>query len=334
MLSISDFLRLRSSLPVIDVRSEGEFDHGHIPGAINIPILSNAERERVGTIYKQQGPKQAIKEGIKLVGPRLSDILLRAEQVCENNEALVHCWRGGMRSGNFCWLVERVGIRAHSLQGGYKSYRTLVQNSFQLPLKLKVLSGSTGSGKTEVLQALERQGEQVICLETLAHHKGSAFGGFGMEGQPTTEQFENDLFETIQKLDLKKTIWIEDESIALGKIFIPQSLWTNMRSSAMVKLDVPKEVRVQRLVADYGKVDKALLAEAIKKITKRLGGQHANDAVDRLMKNDLAATADILLTYYDKAYEKSITSRRDAVSSTIGWDGINSASIAKSISGI
>jgi tRNA 2-selenouridine synthase len=331
MLPIEDFLRLRSSLPVIDVRSEGEFDQGHIPDAVNIPILNNEERKTVGTIYKQQGPKNAIKEGIRLVAPRLPDIVDAAERVALGNEVLVHCWRGGMRSNNFCWLMERLGIRAHALNGGYKSYRAVVQSSFQLPLKLKVLSGSTGSGKTEILQELKQQGEQVICLETLAHHKGSAFGGLGMAAQPTTEQFENNLFDEINRFDVEKPVWIEDESIAVGKVFIPQPLWSTMRSSPIVKIEVPKTIRIGRLVADYGRADKVLLAEAIQRITKRLGGQHAKAAMEKLMAGDLEATADILLTYYDKAYDKSMDSRRSFVQLVVPWDGGLEADIAKKI---
>ena len=319
MLTITDFLQLRQRLPIIDVRSESEFEQGHIPQAINLPILNNEERKIVGTLYKQQGPKQAIKEGVRLVGPRLSEILEQAEQIANGKEILVYCWRGGMRSNNFCWLVERLGIKSHALQGGYKAYRTKVLESFTQPFQLIVLSGSTGSGKTEVLQELKRQGEQIICLETLANHKGSAFGGLGLGDQPTTEQFQNHLFEEIQQLDLSKRIWIEDESIAVGKIFVPEPLWKNLRTSPIIKIDVPREVRVQRLVEDYGQVNKELLLGAMTKITKKLGGQHFNTAKENLLANDLATTADILLTYYDKAYQKAINSRENQISKTLSF---------------
>lgn len=330
MLTIDDFLLLRKTLPVLDVRSEGEFAQGHIQRAINIPILNNEERKIVGTLYKQQGPKQAVKEGVRLVGPRLSAILEEAEEIANGNEVLVHCWRGGMRSNNFSWLIERLGIKSRPLQGGYKAYRAKVLESFTQPFNFTVLSGSTGSGKTEILAELKRQGEQTICLETLANHKGSAFGGLGLTEQPTTEQFQNNLFEEILRLDLSKRIWIEDESIAVGKIFIPEPLWKNLRSSEIIKVDVPKEVRVQRLVDDYGKVDKVLLLEAMKRITKKLGGQHFNVAKERLMQNDLATTADVLLTYYDKAYTKSLVSREGNVSFGVAWDGTAISEFVKS----
>lgn len=323
MLSVQDFLIQRKSLPVLDVRSESEFAKGHVPGAINIPILNDAERKIVGTLYKQHGPKAAIKEGIKLVGPRLHDIIEQAELISAGQEVLVHCWRGGMRSNNFCWLISRLGINAKPLQGGYKAYRAEVLKSFENDFKFMVVSGSTGSGKTEILQALKKQGEQIICLETLANHKGSAFGGLGLGEQPTTEQFENNLYEEILKLDLNKRIWIEDESIAIGKIFLPQPLWKQLRSSPLVKVNVPVDVRVKRLVADYGDVNTTDLLEATQKITTKLGGQHFKAAKESLLQNDLSTTASILLTYYDKAYEKAIVKRQDQVVTQLDFDWQN-----------
>lgn len=329
MLSLHDFLSQRKSLPVLDVRSESEFAKGHVPGAINIPILNDAERKIVGTLYKQQGPKEAIKEGIKLVGPRLHDIIEQAEAASAGQEVLVHCWRGGMRSNNFCWLVSRLGINAKPLQGGYKAYRAEVLKSFEHAFKFLVVSGSTGSGKTDILQVLKNQGEQIICLETLANHKGSAFGGLGLGEQPSTEQFENNLYEEIIKLDLNKRIWIEDESIAIGKIFLPQPLWRKLRSSPMVKINVPVEVRVKRLVADYGNVSTTDLLAATQKITTKLGGQHFKAAKESLLQNDLSTTASILLTYYDKAYDKAIVNRQDQVMAQLDFDWQNPDAFVK-----
>jgi tRNA 2-selenouridine synthase len=331
MLTIDDFLKLRKTLTILDVRSESEFDQGHIPQAINIPILTNEERKMVGTLYKQQGQQQAIKEGIRLVGPRLFSIIENVEKIANGNEILVHCWRGGMRSTNFCWLIERVGIKSKAVQGGYKAYRAKVVDSFTTPFQLVVLAGRTGSGKTEILHELKKQGEQVICLETLANHKGSAFGGLGLSDQPSTEQFQNNLFEEIEQLDISKRIWIEDESIAIGKIFIPEPLWKNLRKSKMINIEVPKEIRVQRLVEDYGKVDKQLLLEAMKKITKKLGGQHFASAKEKLAENDLQTTADILLTYYDKAYEKAISAREKQIDKSFFFNWQNLPGFVKQL---
>jgi len=320
MVSIEEFLSLRKELPVVDVRSEGEFQEGHILGAINIPLLNNTERIAVGTDYKQKGQHEAIKTGFRLVGPRLLDIINEAEKVTSNKEMLVHCWRGGMRSNNFCQFVGMAGIKTHSLKGGYKAYRHQALESFKRPMNLILLTGCTGSGKSEVLRALKSQGEQVLDLENLANHKGSAFGGLLMPPQPTTEQFQNELFEEILLLDPSKRIWVEDESIAIGKIFLPPDFWQTMSQAPLVQMDVTKEVRIQRLVSEYGSADRDEFLTIMSKIVKKLGGQHFNSAKEKLLQGDMVSVIDILLTYYDKAYLQSINKRRDKVIKVVDWD--------------
>jgi tRNA 2-selenouridine synthase len=326
-ISLDEFLVLRKQFPVVDVRSEGEYQEGHIRSAINIPLLNNAERIEVGTDYKQRGQAEAIKTGFRLVGPRLLDIINQTEQA--GRELLVHCWRGGMRSGNFSQFAGMAGIKTHTLEGGYKAYRQAALNSFQKPLNLMLLTGCTGSGKSEVLRALKEAGEQVIDLESLASHKGSAFGGLLLPSQPTTEQFQNELFEELLNLDLSKRIWVEDESIAIGKIFLPPDFWKTMCQSPMVQMDVPKQVRVQRLVNEYGTADREEFLSIMQKITKRLGGQHFNAAKEKLLAGDMAGTIEILLTYYDKAYLKSIEKRKELLRYTIEWDGADALRFAE-----
>ena len=320
-IPITDFLHIRQHHPVVDVRSQGEFRAGHIGGAINIPLLNNEERVIVGTTYKQKGQGEAIKEGFKLVGPRLEGIISETEKVAQGREILVHCWRGGMRSNNFCQFVGMAGIRSQSLAGGYKAYRQVAFDSFKKPLPIILLTGCTGSGKSEVLRALAAQGEQILDLEGLAHHKGSAFGGLLMPPQPTTEQFQNDLFEEISKLDTSKRVWVEDESLAIGKIFLPDDFWLTMRQRPLVQMDVSKEVRIQRLVNEYGPADRVVFLEIMEKIVKKLGGQHFKEAKQKLQQGDMASTIDILLTYYDKAYLESINKRKDRIQLTLPWDG-------------
>jgi len=321
IISIDDFLSLRKQLPVVDVRSQGEFGEGHIRNAINIPLLNNEERVQVGTDYKQKGQHEAIKTGFRLVGPRLLDIVNEAERVAQGTELLVHCWRGGMRSNNFSQFVSMAGVKSHTLKGGYKEYRNQALESFKKPLQIILLTGCTGSGKSEVLRALKEHGEQILDLEGLANHKGSAFGGLLMPDQPTTEQFQNELFEEILSLDLSKRIWVEDESIAIGKIFLPTDFWQTMHQSPLVQMEVPKEVRIQRLVNEYGPADREAFLEIMGKIVKRLGGQHYNTAKEKLLEGDMASTIDVLLTYYDKAYLQSIDKRKDKVKFMIPWDG-------------
>jgi tRNA 2-selenouridine synthase len=323
IISIDDFLKLRKQLPIVDVRSQGEFQEGHIREAINIPLLTNEERVAVGTDYKQKGPNEAIKTGFRLVGPRLQDIVNEAEGVAQGNELLVHCWRGGSRSNNFSQFIGMAGMKSYTLKGGYKAYRSLALESFKKPFQIVLITGCTGSGKSEVLRELKAQGEQVLDLEKLANHKGSAFGGLLMPPQPTTEQFQNELFEEILSLDINRRIWVEDESIAIGKIFLPADFWKTMHESPLVQMDVPKGVRIQRLVHEYGPADREEFLTIMGKIVKRLGGQHYNTAKEKLLQGDMASTIDLLLTYYDKAYLQSIEKRKESVKFVLPWNGKN-----------
>ncbi len=331
VILLHDFLKLRETLPVVDVRSPLEFQQGHIRNAINIPLLNNDERIAVGTDYKQKGQVEAIKTGFRLVGPRLEEIIKETERISEGRELLVHCWRGGMRSDNFCKFIGMARIKSQALEGGYKMYRHFALENFKKPFKLILLTGFTGSGKSDVLRALKDQGEQILDLEKLASHKGSAFGGLMMPAQPTTEQFQNELFEEILKLDLSKRIWVEDESIAIGKIFLPQDFWNAMCKSQLVQMDVSKEVRVQRLVNEYGSADREVFLKTIAKITTKLGGQNFNAAKEKLMQGDMTSTIDILLTYYDKAYHNSIEKRKEKIISKINWNGIDEFQFAKEL---
>lgn len=318
-LDINDFLSLRHQLPVVDVRSEGEYNAGHVPGVHNIPVLNNEERRQVGTDYKQKGQTEAIRTGFRLVGPRLSDMI--DESATLGNEIIVHCWRGGMRSANFCGFVEMARQRTHQLVGGYKAYRNKVHELFRQPLQLVVVGGCTGSGKSDILRALAGRGEQILDLEQLASHKGSAFGGLMMPPQPTTEQFENDLFEELLKLDHSKRIWVEDESHGVGHIFLPDAFWQQMNTRPVVEVLLNKEERIKRLVNEYGPANRDEFLTAMTRITKKLGGQHFNTAKERLLEGDMAGTIDVLLTYYDKAYQNGLQKKESRVKRRATWDG-------------
>lgn len=328
MIPIADFLKLRESLPVVDVRSENEFAEGHIRGAVNIPILRNEERVAVGTDYKQKGQAEAIRTGFRLVGPRFLEIINQADQVAAGGELLVHCWRGGMRSSNFCQILGMAKIKTRQLEGGYKSYREEALASYNIPMQLRVIGGFTGSGKSEILRALRQRGEQIIDLEALASHKGSVFGGLMMPPQPTTEQFQNELFEELVKLDPSRPIWVEDESIAIGKIFLPQAFWGQMSSAPVYHVEVDKGVRIERLVREYGPSDKDAFLQAMTNITKKLGGQNFKEAKEKLLSGDMASTIDILLRYYDKAYLTGLTNKQHRIKSQIPWNGESAAACA------
>ena len=309
-LPVDEFLEKSRTLPVIDVRSPGEFAHAYIPGAVNIPLFDNDERAQVGTRYKQAGKDHAVLMGLEFVGPKLADFVKQAKKLNpQNREVLVHCWRGGMRSGSFAWLLDTAGLTASTLVGGYKAYRNRVLDSFAEPRNLIILGGKTGSGKTDILKELARQGEQIIDLEGLAHHKGSSYGAIGQLPQPATEQFENVLFNEFKSLDSSRRIWLEDESRSIGSCFIPMSLWQQMRLAPVAFVDVPKDKRVARLVAEYTGIDHTLLVEATERIKKRLGGKVTQDALDALLRHDYATVADLTLDYYDKAYLHGLSQR-------------------------
>ena len=309
-LPVNEFLAKSHTLPIIDVRSPGEFAHAHIPGAVNIPLFDNDERAQVGTRYKQAGKEHAVLMGLEFVGPKLADFVKQAKKLNpQNREVLVHCWRGGMRSGSFAWLLDTAGLTASTLVGGYKSYRNLVLDSFAEPRNIIILGGKTGSGKTDILKELARQGEQIIDLEGLAHHKGSSYGAIGQLPQPATEQFENVLFSELKLLVSNRRIWLEDESRSIGSCFIPMPLWQQMRLAPVAFVDVPKDVRVARLVTEYTGIDHTLLVEATERIKKRLGGKVTKDALDALVRHDYATVADLTLDYYDKAYLHGLAQR-------------------------
>ena len=327
-LSVDEFVQLSITLPVIDVRSEAEFEHAHIPGAYNLPLFNNEERKVVGTIYKQQSRELAIKKGLEYFGPKMKDMVVFAEELIAktdptNKKILVHCWRGGMRSAGVAWLLDLYGFKVYTLVGGYKTFRNWVLNQFTLRKNFRILGGYTGSGKTIVLQALKAMGAPVVDLEGLAGHKGSAFGNIGLPKQPSQEMFENKLAVSVFDVKNKyptQEIWIEDESQRIGTVNIPQVLWLHIRTCPVYFLDIPFAQRVQYLVETYGKLDKTELGEATKRIQKRLGGLETKMALQFLDENDIDACFAILLKYYDKQYSKGLENRPDPKPSVIKID--------------
>jgi tRNA 2-selenouridine synthase len=236
-----------------------------------------------------------------------------------------------MRSSNFCQFVGMAKIKSQSVKGGYKAYRQFALEYFKKPLQIILIGGCTGSGKSEVLRALVTEGEQILDLESLAHHKGSAFGSLMQPPQPTTEQFHNNLFEEILKLDLSKRIWVEDESITIGGVYLPPDFWSQMKSSPLAQMEVSKEVRIQRLVNEYGPANREEFLEAMGRIVKKLGGQHYNAAKEKLLQNDMASVIDILLTYYDKTYLASMAQKKERIKLSLSWDGKNASAYAKKL---
>lgn len=310
IISIDKFVGLIDNLPVIDVRSPSEYDRGHIPGAINIPLFSDEERAAVGTKYKKVGRKDAIKLGLELVGPKLKGFIDILEHSVNQKNILVYCWRGGMRSASMSWLFGVAGYKPKTLEGGYKAFRRFALETFSKPYRLLILGGMTGSGKTDILNKLKQNNEQVIDLEGLANHKGSAFGWINQGNQPKTEHFENLLFNQLRKLDASKHIWVEDESMGIGRVFIPKEFYSQMKNSQPVILNVDIHTRINRLIKDYTACDKNDLIESVKKIQKRLGFDKAQKCIDHIKSNNFAEAIRITLEYYDKTYSYGLTQKK------------------------
>lgn len=309
LLKVEEFLNKKNNTPLVDVRTPAEFEQGHIPGAINLPLFSNEERVIIGTLYKQKGKDHAVEKGLEFVGPKMADFVRKAKKISSNKKILVHCWRGGMRSASMAWLFRTAGLDATCLEGGYKAYRTYIRELFDKDINLLVLGGMTGSGKTDILHQLIKKGEQVIDLEGIAHHKGSAFGSLGQEEQPTSEQFENNLFEEWKILDFQKIVWIEDESRSIGKVWLSEILFDKIRTSKLIKIELPKSERINRLVDEYSIFDNEILKQMLTKISKRLGKESLKQAFDNLDNNKYEHVANISLNYYDKAYMHGLEKR-------------------------
>jgi len=300
----------KTNVPLIDVRSPGEYEKAHIPGAVNIPLFSDHERTQVGTAYVQQSKEKAMELGYQYVNPKLNDFISQSKQVAPNGRVVAHCWRGGMRSHSFAQHLHDNGFADVSvISGGYKAYRTHIHNTFDIPFHLNIIGGYTGSAKTLVIKHLQQKGLQAVDLEDLAKHKGSAFGGIDNHVQPTVEQFENNLFEVWRKIDYKQPIWLEDESHNIGGVNIPMNLFTQMRNSPVYFLEIPKEERAKHLVTEYANANPEMLSDSISKISKRLDGQKTKEAFQYLSEKKFYEVALIALDYYDKSYLKGMKFR-------------------------
>lgn len=301
-IDVYRFLDLAENIPVVDVRSPSEYNTGHIPGAFNIPLFDDKERDTVGIKYKKEGRSKAIIAGIELAGPKMHLRLQEALKIAKNGKLLVYCWRGGMRSEAMAWLFLLGDIDTEILDRGYKAYRNYILSALSGKRKTIIIGGMTGSSKTLILRYLKKQGQQVIDLEELANHKGSAFGALGQPPQPSSEHFANLLFNEWRQINKDLPVWIEDESRNIGNIFMPDDFYNNLQDSPAIILLMEVKERLPRLMEEYSIYPPELLKESIMKISKRLGGDKTKDALDAIDKNDLAKAVEIVLKYYDKTY--------------------------------
>ena len=305
---VKDYRNLNS--PIVDVRSPIEFSQGHWPGAINIPLFSDNERAIIGKSYKKESLSKAILNGLNVTVPKTTKLLERIQQLTNkedeaNKSIRIYCWRGGMRSGAFAWLARTIGIKTYILKGGYKRYRKWALNQFDYDLPIRLLGGKTGTKKTDLLNYINTENIFVIDLEGIANHRGSSFGSLGMKKQPTTQQFENILAESLYKFHESNAIeiWLEAESSNLGKCRIPNSLYLQMKKAPVLEIIKTMKERIENLVEIYSQNSQIELKDAVNRISKRLGPQRTKEALVAIEKKEWSRACKAMLDYYDRCYE-------------------------------
>ncbi|MFT5881792.1 MAG: tRNA 2-selenouridine synthase [Crocinitomicaceae bacterium] len=297
---------------IIDVRSPAEFAIDHIPGAINIPVLNDEERVKVGTLYKES-PFEARKLGAGLISANASNALAGhfADKEIDYNP-LLYCWRGGMRSRSLTHILSSIGFKASLLKGGYRSFRKFVVDDLnriltETPLKLTVLSGLTGVGKTRMLHALEKRGEQILDLEGLANHKGSLLGSPQVGRQPSQKQFETSLWHILQSHDPAKKVWTEAESNRIGNVHCPPVIWKKLSEGKLVELKLSIHERCILLREDYPHFceDPAALTQLLNVLKRLRGEEQVCKWQEQIAKGDWEAfLQSILVDHYDLSYRK------------------------------
>jgi tRNA 2-selenouridine synthase len=299
---------------IIDVRSPAEFALDHIPGALNCPVLSDEERARIGTLYKQVSPFAAKRSGAALVARNIAQLLeTRLHDRPPGWSPLVYCWRGGGRSDALCEVLRRVGWRAVRLQGGYQAYRRAVLSALEhLPLafEFRVLCGRTGSGKSQVLESLAELGAQVLDLEALACHRGSVLGEVPGLAQPSQKLFESRVWQALRRLDRARPVFVEAESRKVGNVQVPGALITAMRASACVIVQASTPVRSALLLERYAHFldEEALLASRLHALTSHYGRATIERWCALAQRRCHAElVTELLEQHYDPAYDRSIT---------------------------
>ena len=299
---------------IIDARSPAEFALDHLPGAVNWPVLDDEQRRIVGTLYKQTSALEARKLGAAMAARNIADHLDREmPPLTRDWRPLVYCWRGGQRSGSLSLVLSQIGYRVTQLAGGYKGFRAQVRldlDDWAPKLKLRVLCGRTGSGKTRILQALAEQGAQVLDLESLANHRGSVLGDVPEQPQPSQKQFETLLWQAVRGFDLGRSIWIESESRKIGNLRVPEALHNHLRAHGnCVWIDTPLATRVQLLLQDYEhfRLDPQALCTQLDKLVPLRGRDVVATWQDHIRKGEWTALLESLLRdHYDPGYERSL----------------------------
>jgi tRNA 2-selenouridine synthase len=314
VLDCAEALRALASFgAIIDVRSESEFAEDHIPGAVNFPVLDDAQRALIGTLHKQESAFAARKRGAALVARNIAQHLETPffDQP-RDWRPLVYCWRGGQRSGAMTHVLGRVGWHAQQLDGGYRAYRRAVLAELEtlpLPLDFRVICGTTGSGKSRLLQALQAAGAQVLDLEAIAQHRGSVLGDLPAAPQPSQKWFESQLWDALRRLDASRPVFVESESRKIGSVRLPQALIDHMRAARCIVVDLPLHERVRLLREDYAHFedDVAALGAQLDCLVALHGHERIGQwkaLADSSRWDEMVER--LLVEHYDPAYLRSI----------------------------
>lgn len=319
---------------IIDVRSPSEFAHDHIPGAINLPVLDDAERAEVGTIYVQRSKFLARRIGAAKVARNIATHLDGALADRDGSfRPLVHCWRGGQRSGAMAAVMDQIGWPVTVLDGGYRTWRRQVQTRFYGPgddLTVVLLDGGTGSGKTEVLARLAARGVQTLDLEGLAGHRGSLFGAWRDRPQPSQALFESRLFVALEALDPARPVVVEAESSRIGARTLPPALWKAMGRASVIELHAPVAARAAYSARAYA--DIGADPDAVEAVLGRLPPHHSKDtiaawkALARAGDTETLAAA-LIAEHYDPAYRRQSARRERPLLRRIEMAGVSDADL-------
>ncbi len=328
VFTIEQFRNLNG--PLIDIRSPKEFNQGHWPGAINLPLFTNNERAAVGIAYKKNGRLQAIRLGLQLVNPKLKGLkealiglskesLAKSKKI-NKNHLKIYCWRGGMRSASVGWLANILELNPIILSGGYKSYRRWALQQLEKDWPLRIIGGQTGTGKTDILIALSKRNIPVIDLEGLANHRGSSFGALGLPEQPSTEYYENLIAEKLEsfKHNCSRGIWLEGESSNLGCCRIPHNFYNQMKTAPVIEITRSINERINQLVKVYANHKQEDLEQATLRISRRLGPQRTTKALEAIKEKRWSEACIEMLDYYDRCYEYELkkVSKRNIIDVT------------------
>ncbi len=318
LFKLTNLAQLDTFEDILDARTPDEYGLDHIPNAMNTPTLNNEERIIVGTLYKQTSAFEAKKRGAAIAA---RNIATHIESLLMNKprswNPLVYCWRGGNRSGSMVTILRAIGWQAQQLEGGHKAYRKLVVDSLEILPKnyrFQVIGGTTGSGKSALLAELMHQGAQVLDLETLAQHRGSVLGRFANIAQPSQKWFDSQLANTLRQFNPEYTVFVEAESKKIGKIALPDSLMTRIRSAPICEVQTPIESRVEYLLQDYAEyvAYPERLKQQLSYLLPVLGHEQLNlwyQQIDSSAFDEV--TRSLLITHYDPLYHRAFMQQKE-----------------------